>query len=117
MTVVAWTFTPDAGRAAKLGATAVSLDELLDRSDVVSLHLRVSDATRHLVNQDRLMRMRKGAYLVNTARAALVEREALIAALADGHLGGAGLDVFHQEPLPKDDPLTRFSNVIFRSSS
>jgi D-3-phosphoglycerate dehydrogenase len=112
MSVLAWSFTPDRGRAAALGAASVGLDELVERAHVVSLHLRVSEETRNLMNRSRLQRMRRGSYLVNTARAALVDRDALLEALASGQLAGAGLDVFHQEPLPPTDPLVALPNVI-----
>jgi phosphoglycerate dehydrogenase-like enzyme len=110
--VLAWSYSPDHGRAQKLGATSVPLDELLRRSDVVSLHLRVSEATRNLLDAQRLARMKPGAFLINTARAGLVEKAALLAALAEGRLAGAGLDVFHEEPVPPDDPILRFPNVV-----
>jgi D-3-phosphoglycerate dehydrogenase len=112
MNVLAWSYSPDDGRAAKLGATAVSLDELLLRSDVVSLHLRVSEHTRNLLDRKRLAQMRPSAFLVNTARAQLVEKAALLEALAKGRIAGAGLDVFHEEPLPPGDPLLSFPNVV-----
>ena len=112
MSVLAWSYSPDAGRAAKLGATAVSLEELLRRSDIVSLHLRVSEHTRNLLDRRRLALMKPGAFLINTARAALVEKAALLDALTSGRIAGAGLDVFHEEPVPPNDPLLRCSNVV-----
>jgi D-3-phosphoglycerate dehydrogenase len=89
----------------------VSLGELLTQSDVVSLHLRLSDATRGLIGRDQLALMRHEAYLVNTARAELVDEEALVEALATSSIGGAGLDVFWEEPLASDHPLRTFTNV------
>ena len=81
-----------------LGATAVSLDDLFARADFVSLHCPLTPETRHLVNAERLARMRAGAVLVNTARGACVDEAALAAALRDGPLAAAGLDVFEDEP-------------------
>jgi phosphoglycerate dehydrogenase-like enzyme len=112
MEVLAWSFGPDEGRAARGGATAVDLDDLLRRSDVVSLHLRVSAETRGLIDARRLRLMKHDAVLVNTARAALVDRDALIHALVEGRIAAAGLDVFHAEPLPPDDPLLKLPNVV-----
>jgi phosphoglycerate dehydrogenase-like enzyme len=112
MKVLAWSFGPDDGRAARVGADAVALDALLRRSDVVSLHLRVSEATRGLIDRRRLALMKRDAVLVNTARGALVDRDALIEALRDRRIAAAGLDVFHAEPLPEDDPLLALPNVV-----
>lgn len=112
MTVLAWSFGPDGGRAAALGATATSLDDLLRQADVVSLHLRLSDDTRDLLRAERLARMKPTAFLVNTARGALVDKTALTAALREGRLAGAGLDVYHEEPLPAGDPLGTLPNVV-----
>lgn len=111
MKVLAWSFGPDGGRAAEAGAVRVELDDLLRRSDVVSLHLRVSPDTRGMFNAKRLGLMKPGAVLVNTARAALVDRDALLAALGAGRIV-AGLDVFHAEPLPAGDALLGLPNVV-----
>jgi D-3-phosphoglycerate dehydrogenase len=107
MKVIAWNRTrrPDAG------AELVELDDLLARSDVVSLNLVLNDETRNFLNAERIARMKKGAILVNTARGALVDEEALLGALRSGHIRHAGLDVFHSEPLKADHPLTRMDNV------
>ncbi len=112
MRLVVWTWGSDGGRAARLGATHVSLDELLGASDVVSLHARLSGATEGLLSRERFALMKPTAYLVNTARAALVERASLIDALRNGRLAGAALDVFHEEPIPSDDPLLSLPNVV-----
>lgn len=112
MKVLAWSFGADGGRAAGAGAERIAeLDDLLRQADVVSLHLRVSPDTRGMFDATRLGLMKPGAVLVNTARGALVDRDALLAALREGRLC-AGLDVFHTEPLPKDDPLLTLPNVV-----
>jgi len=88
------------------------LDELLDRSDVVTVHLRLSEESRGLLDRERLARMRPGAVLVNTARGAIVDEDALVEALRSGRLAGAGLDVFATEPLPAASPLRSLPNVV-----
>jgi D-3-phosphoglycerate dehydrogenase / 2-oxoglutarate reductase len=102
----------DADAAAALGVEPVSFDDLLTRSDFISVHAPLQPATRGLMNAKTFAKMRKGAYLINTARGPLVDEPALIAALDSGHLGGAALDVVTTEPLPKDSPLIGRGNVI-----
>ena len=98
--------------ATHLNLSRVSLPELLERSDIVSLHVPLTEDTRALINASSLERMKRGAVLVNTARGPVVEQAALIAALRSGHLGAAGLDVYEEEPVRADHPLTEFKNVV-----
>ena len=99
------------------GVTFVSLETLLAESDVVSLHLLLTDETRGFLSAKRLGALRPGAILINTARGALVDEAALTAALASGRLLHAGLDVYDTEPLPADHPLTRVDNATLSAHS
>lgn len=112
MKVVAWSLTRDEERARRIGAELVELDELLNVSDVVSLHLRASAQTTGIIGARELSLMKPTAILVNTGRGALVDEVALADALASGRLGAAGLDAFVQEPLPADSPLQKLENVV-----
>jgi D-3-phosphoglycerate dehydrogenase len=107
MQVLAWNRTP----RPVASATLADLDTLLANSDVISLNLVLSDETRGFLNAERIARMKPGVILVNTARGALVEEAAMLAALKSGHIRHAGLDVFHAEPLKSDHPLARMENV------
>ena len=98
--------------AEAMGVRLIGLDALLAESDIVSVHVFLSPETRGLINAQRLARMRPGAYLVNTARGAIVDQAALVDALRSGHLAGAALDVFEQEPLPASSPLIGLDNVL-----
>ena len=94
------------------GARPLPLDELLGSSDVVSLHVPLTPATRHLLDRRRIFSMREGAVLINTSRGGLVDEKALVEALEEGRLGGAGLDVFEREPPGPDHPLLTLENVV-----
>ena len=95
-----------------LGATYVPLDELLARSDFVSLHVNLTPETRGLINEERLRTMKPSAVIVNTSRGPVVDPRALHAALRDGVIGAAALDVTDPEPIPADDPLLRLPNCL-----
>jgi phosphoglycerate dehydrogenase-like enzyme len=112
MNVVAWSphLTPE--RAAPAGATAVSRSELFSTSDVISLHLVLSDTTRHVVGADELALMKPSSYLINTSRGPLIDGAALAAALTEGAIAGAALDVFDTEPWPTRDPLRSAPNLL-----
>jgi phosphoglycerate dehydrogenase-like enzyme len=112
MTVLASTLGEDGGRSRSVGAKHVPLEVLLRESDFVSLHLRLSDKTTRHLDRDRLALMKPSAILINTARAGLVDREALFEVLRESRIAGAGLDVFHEEPIRPDDPLLRLPNVV-----
>lgn len=103
---------PNEERAKEVGGTFASLEDLLRESDVVTLHVPLIDATYHLINEERLKLMKPTAILINAARGAVVDTGALVKALQEGWIAGAGLDVFEEEPLPKDHPLTKLDNVV-----
>jgi len=98
--------------AQRLGVQPVSLDELLSRSDALTIHARLTPQTRHLLGAAEFAKMKPGAYLVNTARGPIVDEAALAEALAAGRLSGAALDVMEVEPLPASSPLVRLNNTI-----
>jgi D-3-phosphoglycerate dehydrogenase len=98
--------------AKRLGCELVTLDELFRRSDYVSIHVPLTEQTKNMVNKEALAKMKKGAFLVNCARGGIVDEAALHDALASGHLGGAALDVFAQEPVNPDNPLLKLDNFI-----
>jgi phosphoglycerate dehydrogenase-like enzyme len=112
MDVVTWSPHMTEARALQHGASALSLDELLATSAVVSLHLVPSAETRHLINAERLASMRPDSVLVNTSRASLIDTDALVAALKQGRPGAAALDVFDAEPLAADHPLREAPNLL-----
>lgn len=113
MRVIAWNRTP----RTHPGVTFVALDRLLAASDVVSLHLLLTDETRLFLSAERIAALKPGAILVNTARGALLDEEALVEALRTGRLAGAGLDVFVEEPLPAGHPLTTLPGVTLSAHS
>jgi phosphoglycerate dehydrogenase-like enzyme len=112
MNVVAWERTPASSKTDEFGVGRLPLDELLSISDVVSVHLRLSEESRGLLSRERLWKMKPGAILINTSRGAIVDETALIDALKEKRLAGAGLDVFAVEPLPASSPLRTLPNVL-----
>jgi phosphoglycerate dehydrogenase-like enzyme len=113
MRVCAWSQNLSVERAVACGVERMSsLNALLNISDVVSIHLVLSERTQHLLDADALAQMKPGALLINTSRAGIVDQSAMIAALQSGELAGAGLDVFEQEPLPANHPLRQLPNVL-----
>jgi len=113
MRVVAWNRSPKKYPKVEF----VDLDELLTESDVISLHLLLNDETRGLVSRACIEAMKPGVILVNTARSAIVDEEAMIDALKSGQIRHAGLDVFNTEPLPAGHPLTKLPNVTLSAHS
>ena len=107
MNVIGWNWT----KHPEIDAPLVDIDALLARADVVSMNLTLGDDTRGFLSAERIARMKKGAIYVNTARGALADETALIAALQSGHIRHAGLDVFHNEPLSPDHALAKLENV------
>ena len=97
---------------AELGIPLVTLDELLAEADYVLVHAFLWEETHHLLNAERLAKLKQGAWVINTARGPIIDEAALIDALRSGHLGGAGLDVFEVEPIEADNPLLSMPNVM-----
>jgi D-3-phosphoglycerate dehydrogenase len=112
MNVIAWTFHPSSERAAALGVRFVERDELLRTADVVSLHVKLTEDSRGMLGARELALMKPDALLINCARGGVVDTAALVEALHRGHLSGAALDVYDQEPLPADHPLRSCEQVI-----
>ncbi|HBI84618.1 MAG TPA: 3-phosphoglycerate dehydrogenase [Alcaligenaceae bacterium] len=113
MEVLAWNRSPKSHQGVKF----VELDELLARSHVISLHLLLNDETRGFISAERIAKMRPGVILINTARGAVINEQAMIDALKTKQIGHAGLDVFDIEPLPANHPLTKIENVTLSAHS
>ena len=112
MRVIAWSYHPSAERSAALGVTYVRFDELLETADVISLHVKLTDDSRHLIDAAALAKMKDEAILLNGARGDVVDMDALHAALTAGRFNGVGLDVFPEEPLPGDAPILSCDQVV-----
>jgi phosphoglycerate dehydrogenase-like enzyme len=111
-TVIASDPVADPAEWRQRGVEVVDLGTLLERSDVVSLHIPLSDKTRNLIGAKEIARMRPTAIVINTSRGGLIDEDALAAALRAGRLAGAGLDAFAMEPLPASSPLLGLDNVV-----
>ncbi|HET7340313.1 MAG TPA: NAD(P)-dependent oxidoreductase [Methylomirabilota bacterium] len=112
MDVLGWSARGDEAHVRSLGARPAGKDQILREADFVSLNLRLTPETRGFLTRRELALMKKSAILVNTGRGALVDREALLDALRQNRIAGAGLDVFHEEPLKPDDPILSLPNVV-----
>lgn len=112
MKVLAWSQNLTPEKAAAAGAEAVSKERLLGEADVVTLHLILSERSRGIIGAGDLARMKPSAVIVNTSRGPLIDQAALIAALREGRIAGAGIDVYDQEPLPKDHPILAAPNTV-----
>jgi phosphoglycerate dehydrogenase-like enzyme len=112
MQVIAWSAHLDPDHARGMGVTPVGKDELLRRADVVTLHLKLSERSRNTITEPDLRAMKHTAYVINTSRGPLIDEAALLRALHDGWIAGAGLDVYDTEPLPADHPLRTAPNTV-----
>ena len=112
MSVIAWSQNLTLERAASFGAALVDRDELLSGSDIVTIHLVLSERTRGLIGERELGLMKPAAYLVNTSRGPIVDEAALVEVLEKGRIAGAALDVFDQEPLPLEHALRRLKGTV-----
>ena len=112
MKIIAWSQNLTPERAAEAGVTRVEKSDLFRMADVLTIHLLLSERTRGLVGRNELALMKPSAILVNTARAAILDEAALIAALTEGRLAGAGLDVYGREPLPPDAPILKAPHTV-----
>ena len=112
MEVIAWTFNPSPQRAEELGVRFVELNELLETADYISVHTALTDDTRGLIGRGQMMAMKADAVLLNGARGAVIDLDALADVLASGHLGGVGLDVFEEEPFLSDHPIKHLERVV-----
>ena len=112
MNVIAWSPNLTDERAAEIGVTRVSKEELLSSSDILSIHVILGDRSRGTIGKAELASMKASAYLINTSRGPIVDEAALVEALQNGTIAGAGLDVFDVEPLPLDHPLRQLANTV-----
>ena len=112
MNVVAWTLHPTQERGLTYGVEFVTLEELLSQSDVISIHVALSNETEQLIGATELRLMKETSILINTARGGVLDQEALLECLLEKRIAGAGLDVFESEPLPPGHPLIHLENVV-----
>lgn len=112
MDVIAWSQNLTEERCAEVGVRKVTKEELLSQSDVISIHLILSERTTGLVGADEFKQMKNSAYIVNTSRGPIIDEAALVAALSGGEIAGAGIDVYDVEPLPADHALRGLDNAV-----
>lgn len=112
MKILVYDIAVDEETAKSLGAEVVDLDTLLRESDIVSLHVPLTEGTRHMIGENELKKMKRTAFLINTARGPVVDEKALIRALREGWIEGAGIDVFEKEPTDIDNELLKLENVV-----
>ncbi|HEY0220246.1 MAG TPA: D-2-hydroxyacid dehydrogenase family protein [Afipia sp.] len=112
MKVIAWSQNLTPEKCAAAGVGYATKEVLFATADIITIHLVLSDRSRGLIGRDDLLRMKPTSYLINTARAPIVDQDALYEVLKQKKIAGAGLDVFTQEPLPVDDPLRKLDNVV-----
>jgi phosphoglycerate dehydrogenase-like enzyme len=112
MKVIAWSQNLTDERAAKVGVTRVDKETLLSQSDYISIHLILSDRSRGLISANDLKKMKPSSYLVNTSRGPIVDEDALLKALQNHQIAGAGIDVYSEEPLPVGNPFRTLENVL-----
>jgi D-3-phosphoglycerate dehydrogenase len=117
MNVLAWTFHPSEEKARAIGFRYVSFDELIRTSDVISLHLRLSEKTKGIIGNRELNMMKSSVILINTARGALIDKGAFVSAIWRGRIAGAGFDVYDREPIPPDDPILKLDRVVLTPHS
>jgi len=112
MRVIAWTFHPSPQRAQECDVEFVSLEDLLQKADVLSFHVRLTPQTQDLIKKEEFSLMKPTAIIINTARGPIINHNALVDALTGGKIAGAGLDVFDREPISPDDPLLKLNNAV-----
>ncbi|HWP02196.1 MAG TPA: phosphoglycerate dehydrogenase [Gemmatimonadaceae bacterium] len=112
MRVLAYDPFLNAERARALDVEVATLDQAIERADIISVHVPLTDSTRNLIGRPEIARMKRGVFLLNVARGGVVDEAALLEALHSGQVGGAALDVYSQEPLPADHPLRNAPNVV-----
>ncbi len=112
MNVIAWSENLTDERCAEIGVTRVDKETLFKQSDIISIHLILSERSTGLVGADELQMMKPTSYLVNTSRGPIVDEAAMVQALQNGDIGGAGIDVYDVEPLPTDHPLRSLENAV-----
>lgn len=106
---------PNYAKAAELGVKMVSLEDILQKSDIISLHLPSNQETRNLIDCTLIEKMKDGVYIINTSRGDIIDEHALLKGVKSGKIKGAALDVYRQEPMQEDNPLRTLDNVICTS--